>query len=54
MRQLLNPTFAVRHLDGGMRLLVFKAATGEEIGVEVDDVTAAKWASQIVAPKSQD
>jgi hypothetical protein len=56
MRQLHNPEFNVRYLDGGIKILIliFKAATGEEIGVEVDEVTATKWASQIVAPKRQD
>ena len=41
-------------LQCNARILVFKAATGEEIGVEFDEVTATKWASQIVTPKPQD
>jgi hypothetical protein len=50
MRQLHNPQFSVRFLDGGIKILVFKAASGEAIGVEVDEATAIRWASQIVAP----
>jgi hypothetical protein len=50
MRQLHNPEFSVRYLDDGIKILVFKAASGEAIGVEVDEATAIRWASQIVAP----
>ena len=51
MRLLLNPELSVRHLDDKMRILVFRAATGEEIGAEVDDETAAALAAQITAPR---
>jgi hypothetical protein len=50
MRQLHNAEFSVRYLDDGIKILIFKAASGETIGVEVDEATATRWASQIVAP----
>jgi hypothetical protein len=50
MRQLHNVEFSIRYLDDGIKILVFKAASGEAIGVEVDEATAIRWASQIVAP----
>jgi hypothetical protein len=50
MRQLHNPEFSIRYLDDGIKILVFKAASGEAIGVEIDEATAIRWASQIVAP----
>jgi hypothetical protein len=50
MRQLHNPQFSIRYLDGGIKILVFKAASGVAIGVEVDEATAIRWASHIVAP----
>jgi hypothetical protein len=51
LRQLHNPEFSVRYLDDGIKILVFKAASGETIGVEVDEETATRWASHIVAPQ---
>jgi hypothetical protein len=50
VRQLHNPEFSIRYLDDGIKILVFKAASVEAIGVEVDEATAIRWASQIVAP----
>ena len=51
MRQLHNVEFSIRHLDDGIRILIFKAATGEEIGVEINEKTATEWAARIVAPR---
>jgi hypothetical protein len=53
MRQLLNPELSVRYLSDEMKILVFKAATGEEIGCEVDEATAAEWAAKITAPRAE-
>jgi hypothetical protein len=51
MRQLLNPQLTVQYLSPETKILVFTAATGEAIGVEVDEETAAEWASKITAPR---
>ena len=51
MRQLLNPELSIMFLSPTTRILVFKAATGEAIGCEVDEKTAAEWASKITAPR---
>jgi hypothetical protein len=52
MRQLLNPEMSIEFLNATTRILVFTAATGERIGVEADEVTAAKWAALITAPRN--
>jgi hypothetical protein len=51
MRQLLNPEMSIMFLSATTRILVFKAATGETIGCEVDEKTAVEWAALITAPR---
>jgi hypothetical protein len=51
MHQLNNPEFSIRYLDGGVRILAFRSAAGERIGVECNQETAEKWAALIVAPE---
>jgi hypothetical protein len=51
MRQLLNPKLTIMFLGAETRIVVLTAATGEAIGAEVDEKTAAEWAALITAPR---
>jgi hypothetical protein len=51
MRLLLNPKTSVLFHSAATRILVFTAATGEAIGVEVDEATAAELVAIITAPR---
>jgi hypothetical protein len=52
MHQLHRPELSIRHLDDGIKILIFKAQSGETICCEVNEETAAKWAELITAPRS--
>jgi hypothetical protein len=51
MHQLHRPDLSIRYLDDGIRILIFKAQSGETIGCEVNEETAAEWAVRIAAPR---
>jgi hypothetical protein len=51
MHQFHRPELSIKYLDDGIRILVFRAQSGETIGCEVNEETAAEWASLIVAPR---
>lgn len=51
MRQLLSPKTSVLFHSADTRILVFTAATGEAIGVEVNATAAAELVAIITAPR---
>jgi hypothetical protein len=53
MHQLHRPELSIRYLDDGIKILVFKAQSGETIGCEVNEETAAEWAAKISTPRAE-
>lgn len=49
-RRLHNPEFRMHYLANGVRALIVQGQTGEMIGIEFDEKTAAATAALLLEP----
>jgi hypothetical protein len=49
-RRFHNPEFRMHYLENGIRALIVQAQTGETIGIEFDEKTAAAAAALLLDP----